>query len=124
MKSALAITLLVISFRLSWAISQKSQQKAMDIWEALDISLKHAKSVHPKNGFVPDEPTALKIADAVAVGQFGEQRISRERPFFARLRGDIWTVQGTLHPEGADGGTAVVKLSKIDGRVLFVVHQN
>ncbi len=97
----------------------------MDEWKALDLSLsqKSMKSIRPKNGFVPDEATAIRIAEAVAIAQWGEKRIAGEQPFKARLRGDVWTVMGTLHPIGAAGGTAVVQLSKTSGAVLFAVHQ-
>ncbi|HET9407969.1 MAG TPA: NTF2 fold immunity protein [Candidatus Sulfotelmatobacter sp.] len=89
----------------------------------MEISLKGAKSMHPKGGFVPDESTAVKIGEVAASAQYGEGRISQERPFRARLYGDTWLVIGTLHPEGADGGTAVVKVRKSDGRILFMTHQ-
>jgi hypothetical protein len=97
----------------------------MDEWQALDLSLRQPqmKSIHPKNGFVPDGITAVRIAEAVALAQWGEDRIRDERPFKARLRGDVWTIMGTLHPKGAAGGTAVVQLSKRTGAILFAVHQ-
>jgi hypothetical protein len=107
--------------------SQRASQRPMDKWEALEWSLKNArppyKSVDPKDGFVPDELTAVKIGEAVATAQYGEQRISQERPFEARLRGDVWTVMGTLHPQGVLGGTAVVQLSKKSGAIIFLTHQ-
>jgi NTF2 fold immunity protein len=95
----------------------------MDIWKAMAISLKGAESMHPKDGFVPDEATAAKIGEVAAIAQYGEKTISQERPFRARLYGATWLVIGTLHPEGALGGTAVVKVSKTDGRILFMMHQ-
>lgn len=97
----------------------------IDEWKALDLSLAQPqmKSIHPKNGFVPDATTAIRIAEAVAFAQWGEDRIRDERPFKARLRGDAWTVKGTLHPEGAPGGTAVIQISRQTGAILFVVHQ-
>ncbi len=98
-------------------------QQPMDEWEALKISLHGAKSIHPKNGFVPDEATAVRIGEATAVAQYGEKAISEERPFRARLYGDTWIVKGTLHPQGVLGGTAVIKLNKTDGRILFMMHQ-
>ena len=99
-------------------------QKASEseLWDDLDYSLKGATSLHPKNGFVPDEVTAIKIAEAVAAAQWGEKQIATERPFKARLRGGVWTVMGTL-PQGVPGGTAVVKLSKATGSVMFAIHQ-
>jgi len=89
----------------------------------MQISLKGAKSITPKNGFVPDESTAVKIGEAVAIAQYGEEAISQEMPFRARLYGDTWLVIGTLHPQGALGGTAVIKIRKTDGRILFMTHQ-
>ena len=35
----------------------------------------------PANGFVPDETTATKIAEAVLIPVFGEKRIAAGRPF-------------------------------------------
>lgn len=95
----------------------------MDIWTALQISLKGAKSITPRNGFVPDESTATKIGQAAAIAQYGEETISHEMPFRARLYGDTWLVIGTLHPQGALGGTAVIKINKTDGRIMFMMHQ-
>jgi hypothetical protein len=123
MNVKIVLGLAVAGSLLVCGLAQQREAKRIDEWEALDISLKTSKTMHPKNGFVPDEATAIKIGEAVAMAQYGEQRTSRERPFRARLRGDVWTVMGTLHPQGAFGGTAVVKLSKLDGRVLFLIHQ-
>jgi len=102
---------------------QEAQVQPMDEWKALEISLRGAKSIKPTNGFVPDESTASKIGEAAAIAQYGEKTISGEKPFHARLYNDTWIVKGTLHPQGALGGTAVVKLNRMDGRILFMVHQ-
>ena len=53
----------------------------------------------PKDGFVPDAKTAIKIA--VAVG--------------------VWTVEGSL-PADRLGGVALAEIAKDDGRVLRVSH--
>jgi len=121
----ISTALWLLAFVLSLCQAQSSQTlgKPMDEWKALEISLKGAESIHPNKGFVPDEFTAVKIGEAVAVAQYGEKTISEERPFRARLYGDTWIVKGTLHPQGALGGTAVVKVSKADGRIQFMTHQ-
>jgi len=113
--------LLIFGFLLANGIAQQPQP--MDIWTAMQISLKGEKSITPRNGFVPDQSTATKIGQAAAIAQYGEKTISQEMPFLARLYGDTWLVIGTLHPQGADGGTAVIKVSKTDGRILFMTHQ-
>jgi len=84
----------------------------------------------PKAGCVPDSETAVKIAEAVLVPVYGKTQIESERPFTAKLKDDVWTVGGTLRcPDGkggvttlCDGGVAVVKISKNDARVLYMIH--
>jgi hypothetical protein len=115
--------LLLLCVLLANGAAQQPHSQRMDEWRALEISLKGAQSIHPKGGFVPDESTAVRIGEAAAIAQYGEKAISQERPFRARLYGNMWIVRGTLHPEGADGGTAVIKLTKADGRILFMIHQ-
>ncbi len=117
------LLLLLSACGLVCSVAGQVSPSRMDEWQALQRSLLGTKSAHPANGFVPDEITATKIGEAVAVAQYGEKTIVVERPFRARLYGDTWVVKGTLHPEGAAGGTAVVKISKRDGRVIFLTHQ-
>jgi hypothetical protein len=84
----------------------------------------------PTGGFVPDAETAVKIAEAVLIPVYGEKQIASERPFSAKLEGDAWTVSGTLRcPDGKGGmttmcvgGVAVVKISKVDARILSMIH--
>jgi hypothetical protein len=84
-------------------------------------------SFRPKEGFVPNAETAVKVGEAVLIPVYGEGKILGERPFKATLQGDVWTVAGTLYcggPSGTqcDGGTAVVKISKTSGQILFMTH--
>lgn len=81
-------------------------------------------SVKPKDGFVPNAETAVKIAEAVLIPVYGEKKISEERPFKATRQGDIWRVRGTLNcgSPNCEGGTAVVRISKTTGKILFVGH--
>ncbi len=84
----------------------------------------------PKDGFVPDSMTAIKVAEAVLIPVYGKDKIDSERPFKATLDNGVWTVDGTLHCSDGKGGvtthcvggTAEVKLSKADGRVLWMIH--
>lgn len=76
----------------------------------------------PKNGFVPDERTAVAIAEAVLIPIYGKEQIDSEKPLTAKLKDGIWTVQGRL-PNGWDGGVAIVKLIKKDAQIIFVEHE-
>ncbi|HLO85027.1 MAG TPA: YbbC/YhhH family protein [Nostocaceae cyanobacterium] len=74
----------------------------------------------PKNGFVPDKGTALKIALAVWLPIYGNA-IYKEQPFNAVLKDEVWTVTGSL-PKGSIGGVALIRIQKKDGKVLRVTH--
>jgi len=80
-----------------------------------------SKGYVPKDGYVPDEITAMLIARAVLIKIYGQQKIDREQPFRAELKDGVWTVKGSL-PEDTAGGVAIIKLSKSDGCVLYVQH--
>ena len=78
-------------------------------------------SVIPVNGRVPNEETAIRIAEAVWLPIYGND-IYNSKPFQARLIGDsIWVVEGTL-PEGHLGGVPYAALQKKDGKVLKISH--
>ena len=89
-----------------------------------------AASYKPTSGFVPDSKTAVAVAEAVLIPVYGKEHVESERPFTATLKRDVWTIEGTLYcldTKGAkiadcDGGVAVVKISKSDGRVLYMLH--
>ena len=75
-----------------------------------------------KKGFVPDEKTAITVAEAILMPIYGEKTIAGERPFHAVLNGKgVWTVRGSL-PDGWAGGVAIVRLQRQDGRILYVMH--
>jgi len=76
----------------------------------------------PKDGYVPDAKTAIKIAVAVWEPIYGEKQIAGEKPYHAQLdTNGIWTVAGSL-PEQTSGGVAVIEIAKDDGRILRVSH--
>ena len=77
--------------------------------------------VVPKDGFVPDAATAIKIAVAVLEPIYGRDKIDSEQPFKAKLESGTWTIMGSLE-KGHVGGVALVKISKRDARVVFVTH--
>ena len=84
----------------------------------------------PKERPVPDTATAIKVAESALIRVYGKKKIESERPFTAKLEKDVWTASGTLHcPDGKGGitthcvgGAAEVKISKIDGHIIRIVH--
>jgi hypothetical protein len=75
----------------------------------------------PAEGFVPDADTAEKITEIILVRIYGETQTNLEKPLKARLRGDVWIVEGTMPPKML-GGVAEVHISKKDGRILYLTH--
>jgi len=75
----------------------------------------------PPDGLVPDAETAIAIAVAVWKPIYGAKQIEAQRPLTAKLVKDVWFVEGSL-PPGFRGGVAEARISKLDGRVLYVLH--
>jgi hypothetical protein len=75
----------------------------------------------PKDGFVPNQETAVRVAEAILVPIYGKNAVEREKPFTAQLSGNVWTVTGTL-PKEALGGVATVEIAKDTGCILRVAH--
>jgi NTF2 fold immunity protein of polymorphic toxin system component len=95
------------------------------------VSFAMAQGIQPKEGFVPNQETAIRIAEAVLIPIYGKDRLESERPFTAELKENKWTVYGTLRCSdgksgsttvGCRGGVATVEISKLDARVLSVSH--
>jgi hypothetical protein len=93
-----------------------------------------AQSLSPPTSVrVPDEATALKIAEPALIKTYGKRQIDDERPLTATLDKGIWTVYGTLccadrHGQRTCGqqmclgGAAVLKLRQRDGKILSIIH--
>jgi hypothetical protein len=81
-------------------------------------------------GLIPNEGTALGVAEPELIRIYGASVIASERPLTAGLSGNMWIVSGTLHCSDGKGGTtticvggvATAHLSKSDGRVLAIFH--
>lgn len=75
----------------------------------------------PKEGFVPNELTAKRIAEAIWLPIYGDEIIN-QKPFHVHLISDsVWVVQG-VYEEVKIGGTAYIEISKKDCRILKVSH--
>ena len=85
----------------------------------------------PPRDYVPDSATAVRIAEAVLIPVYGQKQVENEKPFTATLDKDVWTVDGTVQCSDGHGGTtttmcvggaAEVKISKIDARIISMMH--
>jgi hypothetical protein len=82
---------------------------------------KGRSSFQPKDGFVPNEETAIAIAEAILKPIYGAQQVESERPWHVKFLNGVWWVGGTL-AKGKVGGVAEIRIAKKDARVLSVKH--
>lgn len=84
--------------------------------------MKQPKGIVPENGLVPDEETAIKIAEAIWYPIYGDA-IEESRPFEATYieKEKAWSVRGYL-PENMVGGVPEILIRKQDGKILYVNH--
>ncbi len=78
-------------------------------------------SYMPLAGYVPDAATAIRIAVAVWEPIYGREHIAQKRPFHAKLKDGVWTIEGSL-PGGWNGGVPEADISQKDGRILRISH--
>jgi hypothetical protein len=79
------------------------------------------KMIKEDESFVPNEETAIKVAEAVWLPIFGNE-IYDNRPFVAKLLNSrIWLVQGTT-VKTQFGGVPYIEIQKSDCKVLRVYH--
>jgi hypothetical protein len=70
---------------------------------------------------VPDKETAISIAKAIWLPQYGKS-INKEKPYIAYLNNnDIWVVKGTFNRRGF-GGTAYAFIRRKDAKLIYVTH--
>jgi hypothetical protein len=71
--------------------------------------------------FVPNEETAIKVAEAILVPIYGEE-VLKKKPFTAILISNkFWRVKGTINMDEL-GGIPIVEIQKTDCKILSVTH--
>jgi len=75
--------------------------------------------------YVPDKKTAERIGEAVLIGWYGDERVSRERPFLVDGSDkDYWIVQMSPRTDGMPevGGGPAVRINKHSGCLQVLKH--
>jgi len=94
---------------------------------ALAASVLAQQTNNPPPIAVPDEATAVEIAERALTKIYGKRRIQSEKPFSATLTNGIWHVGGTLYCKDEHGkviigacvgGLAMADVRQSDGKVL------
>jgi len=76
----------------------------------------------PRAGFVPDEKTAISIAEIILARSYGKE-ILNQKPFKAHLNKDStkWIVIGSLK-KGEVGGVVELVIQRSDCKILRLTH--
>jgi hypothetical protein len=77
-----------------------------------------ASGVTPKNGYVPDETTAIRIAEAVLESILTKDQLDRSHPFKAELHDGVWTVFTVPKANIKGGGTPEIRIDRQTTAVL------
>jgi hypothetical protein len=72
-------------------------------------------------GLVPNQRTAIAIAEAVLFPIYGEKVIHDQRPYVVKHIDGKWIIDGTL-PRGLVGGTFHIVIRQRDARVIEISH--
>lgn len=75
-----------------------------------------------KGGLIPDERTAVRIAEAILFPIYGEKQIRSQRPYKVKQRDGKWIIDGASPPAGFTGGSFHIVILQRDGRVVEIGH--
>lgn len=85
------------------------------------VNCKTFRNMENTIDYVPNQETAVKIAEAIWLPIYGEKVLSF-KPYKAVLKDNtVWIVEGTL-PKGMKGGTPYIEINKEDCRIIKVTH--
>ena len=70
---------------------------------------------------VPTAEAAVKLAESLWFRIYGQELITKQKPFKATLREGLWHVSGT-RPEIQPGGLAKAVIRQSDGKIIEISH--
>jgi hypothetical protein len=115
------IILCILIFIAVISISAISDQGDLTLQEIAPHENRPGKLFLPENGCIPDEKTAIHIAEIVWLSVYGDS-IYKRKPFRAELLGDsLWIVAGSLQPNML-GGVPYIEIQKKDCKILGIGH--
>ena len=76
-----------------------------------------------RKDLVPDSATAIRVAEAILVGVYGEKNGHSLRPIAASLSDGVWTVERHCKKGWGVGDNPTVKLLKLNGQILSMTSR-
>jgi hypothetical protein len=70
---------------------------------------------------IKDRQAAVAVAEAILFKVYGEENISKQKPYRVYKTDHYWVITGTL-PEGTLGGVFEIALDVNDARVIGLTH--
>jgi len=92
-----------------------------EINNLIELLPKETEGYTPSDGFIPDEKTAKKVAEAVWIPIYGRNVLSQKTYKAILIDEKIWLVQGSLGFLKL-GGTAYIEIDKYTGQILKLTH--
>ncbi len=71
-----------------------------------------------RGGVVGKPELAIKLAELYIESAYDKDALSRQLPLIVIDEGDCWLIQGSAKYAPLEGGPAIVRIVKEDGRVL------
>jgi hypothetical protein len=71
---------------------------------------------------IPNEEIAISIAENYLFNLFGKDVILAEKPYRINNIKNCWVIAGTLPRKFTKGGTFVIAINSLDGKVVGVTH--
>lgn len=73
--------------------------------------------------YITKQQTAIKVAEAILVENYGEDKINSEKPFEVKVINDsLWNIRGSFNKIGF-GGVFDITLSARNGKVVEMYHE-
>ena len=70
---------------------------------------------------IKNKSTAISVAEAMVFSIYGKEQIIRQRPYESYLIDGYWVNSGTL-PKERVGGTFLIIINSVDGKVIKLEH--
>lgn len=77
--------------------------------------------INYKSAIIKDSLTAIKIAEPILFGIYGEEKITAQLPYEVYLINNHWVLMGTIGKH-KEGGTFLIIIDSMDGRILKIIH--
>ncbi|UGS39952.1 NTF2 fold immunity protein [Pseudocitrobacter corydidari] len=74
-----------------------------------------------KDYLVANKELVQKLAEVYVEERYGKNNAQREKPYHISDEGKFWQVNGNIKPN-TTGGVFVIKIDKLDGRVISFTH--